>query len=151
MTSIDAPFPSDEWFADLVRRATADPEALQRLGTAEFCLGIEVLDEDGGGLFGMVLDGYDVFSAGRVDEEEFRPDVVISGPLAVWREMVDAIEVHGGADTAHTLNTLTLAGVPLAVRAADPMGHDKFFRYMGTLQAIFDAAGSPATAVGSVP
>jgi|BarGraNGADG00212_1021973.scaffolds.fasta_scaffold236292_2 hypothetical protein len=26
------------------------------------------------------------------------------------------------------------------------MGHDKFFRYMGTLQAIFDAAGSPAGA-----
>lgn len=152
MTPIGAPFPSDQWFSDLVLRATTDPATLGRLGIAEFCLGIEILDEEGGGgLFGLVLDGYDVLAAGRVDEDEFAADAIISGPVAVWREMVESIEANGGADTAHTLNSLSLAGVPLAVRASDAMGHDKFFRYMGTLQAIFDAAGSAPTVVEATP
>jgi hypothetical protein len=43
------------------------------------------------------------------------------------------------------LNSLSIFGEPLVVRADDAMGHDKFFRFMGTLQAVFDAAGSPAT------
>jgi hypothetical protein len=57
--------------------------------------------------------------------------------------MVASIEMNGGADNANTLNTLSIMGDALILRAPDAMGHDKFFRYMGTLQAIFDAAGQP--------
>ena len=97
-------------------------------------------------MYGLVLDGYDIDSIGEVAEGDFAPEVVLSGPIEAWQEMVEAIEANGGADATHTLNSLSIASVPFTVRAADAMGHDKFFRYMGTLQAIFDAAGAPLPA-----
>jgi hypothetical protein len=144
MASIEADFPSERWFSELVARANADQAAMRRLGIAELRLGLEITDDAGGSLlFGIVLDGYDVDSLGRVDEMDFVPEVTISGPIDAWREMVASIEANGRADSAHTLNSLTIAEVPFRVRADDAMGNDKFFRFMGTLQAIFDAAGSP--------
>lgn len=148
MAPITAPFPSDEWFAELVQRGSADTATIDRLGIAELRLGVEVVGRDGRpDLFGIVLDGYELRSAGRVTEDGFGAEVVLTGALAAWQEMVAAIEANGGADGAHTLNTLSLAGVPLAVRADDAVGQDKLFRYMGTVQAVFDAAGAPAATV----
>jgi hypothetical protein len=146
VTAIDEAFPSDAWFSELVARALADRSALERLGIAELRLGIEIT-EDGNGprLFGIVLDGYDIESLGELADSELGAAATVSGPLEAWREMVASIEEHGQADTAHTLNTLSIAGVPFTLRSADSMGYDKFFRYMGTLQALFDGAGSPAS------
>ncbi len=145
MAPIDATFPSDSWFSELVHRSMADQSAMERLGIAELRFGIEIVGADGNAeLFGIVLDGYQVDSVGKVAETDFAPEVVLSGPIDAWREMVASIEAHGGADPSHTLNSLSIFDVPFEVRAADAMGHDKFFRYMGTLQAIFDGAGSPA-------
>ena len=53
--------------------------------------------------------------------------------------MVYNISANGRADNAHTLNALSIAEVPFQVRADDPLGKDKFFRYAETLQTIFDA------------
>lgn len=145
MAPIDALFPSARWFAELVARASADQSAMERLGIAGLRLGLEIVDDGHPQMFGIVLDGYDVESLGDVDEEAFAPEVVVSGPSDAWREMISSIEANGSADAAHTLNSLTITGLPFSVRAGDAMGHDKFFRYMGTLQAIFDAAGTPAT------
>jgi hypothetical protein len=151
MAPLGPPFPSDAWFAALVERAQADRTDLDRLGIADLRLGVEVVGEDGRATcYGLVFDGYDVTSVGATDEGVFAPEVVVAGPVAAWRDMVDAIEAGGRADTAHDLNALTLAGVPLEVRSDDAVGHDKFFRFMGTVQALFDAAGRPATtAVGA--
>lgn len=144
MGTIEHEFPSDQWFAELVDRALEDQAAIERLGIADFRFGMEIIGDDGRPqFFGIVLDGYDILSLGHVDEAGFAPDVVLSGPIAAWQEMVDSIEANGAADIAHTLNSLSIASVPFEVRAADAMGHDKFFRYMGTLQAVFDAAGAP--------
>ena len=57
-----------------------------------------------------------------------------------------AYEEHGPADSAHSLNGQTIAGIPLAARSPDAMGSDKFYRFMGTVQALFDAAADPAPA-----
>jgi hypothetical protein len=141
MGTITAPFPSDEWFAELVARATADAAAIERLGIAEFRLGVEVVRPDGTRpLYGLVLDGYDIEPTGRTDEAGLAPDVVLSGTLEAWTDMIAWIEANGPADSAHSLNGLSIAGVPLEVRAVDAMGSDKFYRFMGTLQAVFDAA-----------
>ncbi len=150
MTTTLPEFPSDAWFSALVDRATSDPSTMASLGVADLRLGIEVTGADGPpALFGLVFDGYDVGSVGRVHEDEFGAEVVLSGTRSTWEEMVTSIESHGRADGPHTLNSLSLAGVPLTVRASDAVGHDKFFRYMGTLQAVFDALGSvPAEPVG---
>ncbi len=144
MTGIDAPFPSPAWFVELVSRATADPAALQRLGIADLRFGMEFVAADGAvHLYGLVLDGYDICVVGPTSEETLAPDVIVSGPVGAWSDMVEWIEEHGPADAAHSLNGLTIAGVPLDVRSGDAMGSDKFYRFMGTLQAIFDAAGTP--------
>jgi hypothetical protein len=147
MGAIEAPFPSSAWFVDLVARATADPAALERLGIADLRFGVEILLPDRHGeFFGLVLDGYDIGVVGPTAEDAFAPDVVVSGPLEAWQEMVDWIEEHGPADSAHSLNGLTIAGTPLLARAEDAMGSDKFYRFMGTVQAVFDAAGAPVAA-----
>jgi len=145
MAPIASPFHSARWFAELVARASADQSAMERLGIAGLRLGLEIVDDGHPQMFGIVLDGYDVESLGEVMEKEFAPEVVVSGPADAWQEMISSIEANGSADAAHTLNSLTITGLPFSVRAGDAMGHDKFFRYMGTLQAIFDAAGTPAT------
>jgi hypothetical protein len=118
---------------------------MERLGIAEFRFGMEILLPDGSRpLFGLVLDGYDITAEGPVTEAEFAPDVVCSGPLDAWVEMVEWIEANGPADSGHSLNGLSIAGVPFEVRSSDAMGSDKFYRFMGTLQAVFDAAGAVA-------
>jgi hypothetical protein len=38
--------------------------------------------------------------------------------------------------------------VPFEVRSEDAMGSDKFYRFMGTLQAVFDAAAESPVPVG---
>jgi len=150
MATIDAPFPSAGWFEELVARATADTAAMERLGIAEFRLGCEIVLPDGTRpLFGLVLDGYDIEATGRVEEGAFAPDVVLVGPLDAWTEMIGWIEAHGSADSAHSLNGLSIAGVPFEVRAADAMGSDKFYRFMGTLQAVFDAAADTPVPVAT--
>ena len=148
MGSIEAPFPSDEWFSLLIAAAVADASLMEHLGIAELRFGVEVVAPSGEAqLFGIVLDGYDVTSLGTVDEAAFAPEVVVSGPLEAWVEMIEVIEAEGEADTAHTLNSLTIFDTPMMVRSPDAMGQDKFFRFMGTLQAIFDAAGSASVPV----
>jgi len=149
MATISAPFPSTLWFEELVARAAADTAAMERLGIAEFRFGMEVVLPDGGRpLFGLVLDGYDIGAEGPVDEAAFGPDVVFSGPLEAWTEMIGWIEANGPADAGHSLNGLSIAGVPFEVRSADAMGSDKFYRYMGTLQAVIDAAADAPVPVG---
>ena len=145
MAPIAAPFPSGPWFEELVARATADTAAMERLGIAEFRLGAEVVGASGARrLFGLEFDGYDITATGPTDEAAFAPDVVCSGSLEAWTEMIGWIEANGPADSAHSLNGLSIAGVPFQVRSSDAMGSDKFYRYMGTLQAVFDAASADA-------
>ena len=135
----DAAFPSDGWFGRLAAAAYDDPETFARLGFAELRLVVEVVDGDDHRRFGIVLDGYDVDYAGELtDDLEFAPEATVTGPSDAWREMAENIDAHGGADNEHTLNRLTMAGVPLRVEAVDPMGRDKFYRYAETLQTLFD-------------
>jgi hypothetical protein len=141
-------FPSEAWFGRLAAAVDDDPDTFARLGFAELRFVVEVTDGDAVRRFGIVLDGYDVESLGELaDPAEFAPDATVTGPMDAWQEMVDNIDTHGGADNEHTLNRLTLAGVPLRVEAVDPMGRDKFYRYAETLQVLFDATARNAATV----
>ena len=64
--------------------------------------------------------------------------------------MIGWIEANGPADAGHSLNGLSIAGVPFEVRSADAMGSDKFYRYTGTLQAVVDAAADVPVPAGRV-
>lgn len=143
-------FPSAEFFDELVLDAVRRPEEYERLGFADCRLVIEVVDPPRAARrFGLVLDGYDIRSEGEItDPGSFGAEVVVSGPLDTWTEMLASIAEHGSADRAHTLNALSIAGFPLATRSDDPIGRDKFYRYAETLQTLFDSAGTRVPAGG---
>jgi hypothetical protein len=131
-------FDPETFFRTIAEVSRTEPETYRRLGFADFRLCASVVTDRGVRSFGLVLDGYDVGYAGEVDADAFGADAVLAGPEAAWAEMADDIAAHGGADRLHTLNALTIAGAPLEVRATDPLGRDRFFRYIETLQHLFD-------------
>lgn len=134
-------FPSADWMDAVAAQATNDADELAKLGFCNLRLMLAVNATPSGNRFlGLVLDGYDVTSAGEVDPAAWDSDCTLEGPLGSWVDMLSNIGANGGADLAHTLNALTLAEFPMRVTADDPMGRDLFFRYNETLQAIFDRA-----------
>ncbi len=129
------------WVDQMIVNATNDTKSFSHLGFADLRLALEVVDLDHTYSFGVVLDGYDFDCLGEIDSfDDFQPEVTLSGTVEVWREMLSNIKAHGAADTAHTLNTLTIAEFPMQAKSQDPIGRDKFFRYAATLQELFDHA-----------
>lgn len=128
------------WFQTMADDARDRPDVYRRLGFGDLRLVVEETDGGGARRFGLVLDGYDVFSAGELDDVGgFGPEATISGTRETWDEMAANIVANDGADLAHTLNALSIAEAPLKVSSADPLGRDKFFRYAETLQTLFDS------------
>jgi len=138
-------FPSAEWFDFLCADAKEHPGTYEALGFADFRLLFEIECDDGiVDRFGIVFDGYDVLSAGKIEDVlAFNAEAAITGPRAVWSDMVGNIVDNQSADSSHTLNALSIAEAPLRVYSDDPLGKDKFFRYAETLQTLFDSTSRP--------
>jgi hypothetical protein len=143
----------DAWFEALADVAQGEADRLAALGIADFRLLVEVASETDTARYGIVLDGYDVTVTHRLGPQEASSfDAVLRGETASWQELIENILANGGADIAHSLNALSIAGWPLQLSSDDPVGRDKFFRYAETLQALFDGISrvrstrSPTTA-----
>ena len=54
--------------------------------------------------------------------------------------MFASVISNGGADAAHTINSLTHIGDVMKVEYEDPEGHDRLYRYMATIQGFLDEA-----------
>ena len=129
------PFPSLEFFKALQQRTKDEAVAFEKLGYCDTTFGIRVGSE----LYRVAFEIYecvDVSEGGDVSELDF----VLSAPLDLWREMLEAIRANGGADAAHTINTLTHVGDVMKVEYEDPEGHDRLYRFMATIQAFLDEA-----------
>jgi hypothetical protein len=136
------------WFEAMADDARNRPDVYRRLGFGDLRLVVEETDDIRVRRFGLILDGYDVSSAGEVEDvESFHPDATISGPRETWNEMAANIVNHGRADLGHTLNALSIAETPLKVSSPDPLGRDKFFRYAETLQTLFDSLAKEPIAI----
>ncbi len=61
-------------------------------------------------------------------------EVTLEAPAALWREMIESIQKNGLALPEYTLNSLSHIGDRMQVIYDDPEGHDKFYRFMATLQ-----------------
>jgi hypothetical protein len=135
-----------EWFTALSRRADERREHFKKLGYFDAKVGIEI-DANGSGKKGFVLDfaNYGVEQVVEVDEPQAVADFVIEGGASAWTEMVRNIRDHGEADLDHTLNRLTMAGVPLRVTARDQLDIDLFYRFNQSLQAFFNEAANVPT------
>jgi catechol 2,3-dioxygenase-like lactoylglutathione lyase family enzyme len=139
-------FPSVEWFEALGERVVKDKEKFRRLGYFDADVGIKV-DANGARSRGYVIafEDYGVKGVRAVADPVKSADFTIEGGLDAWSEMVRNIREHGGPDLDHTLNRLTMAGVPLKVVAGDQLKTDIFYRFNQSIQAFFNEAASVPT------
>lgn len=133
-------FPSLEFFRELARRMNADRARFEKLGVCDAVMGVRVL----GTTPRLYALRFEVFEC--VDQRELaRPDEVeldftLEAPADLWAEMLASIRRAGAAEPGYTLNSLSHVGDRMRVVYDDPEGHDKFYRFMATLQAYFDQA-----------
>ena len=140
-------FPSEAWFEALQERAAAKPERFKKLGFVDATVGIKVQPDNGGAAAGFVLEfaGYGCKKIRPAKRPEQVADFVLTGPYPAWKEMIENIRSNGEPDLQHTLNVLTLPGVPLTLEAADQLKADLFFRYNQTFQEFFNGAAEVET------
>jgi hypothetical protein len=133
-------FPSLEFFQTLAQRMRAEEATFEKLGYCDTAMGVTVSSPPKR-TYALTFDVYDCTDVREVgDAEAAALDFVLEADAEVWREMLRAIRDHGGADAAHSLNTLSHLGEAIRVLYDDPEGHDKFYRFMASLQAFFDLA-----------
>lgn len=130
-------FPSLGFFQALQERTLEHKALFEKLGYCDTSFGVRV----GDALFSVAFDVYECTSVAEGGDES-KLDFVLSGPAQVWNEMLESIQKNGGADAAHTLNTLSHLGNVIKVEYVDPEGFDKFYRFMGSIQAFFDEASA---------
>ncbi len=136
-------FPSLAFFQALQTLMRQEELRFRRLGFVDTTFGVEVLASHGAPW--RCLLTFEVFECREVAEvasfDLTEIDFVLTGDLATWVETMQNIKQHGGADAAHSLNTLTHFGERMRVLYDDPDNRDKLFRFQESLQQFFDLAG----------
>lgn len=128
-------FPSLAFFQALQQRTVDAKPIFEKLGYCDTRFGVRSGDQ----LYSITFDVYECTDV-QEGGEPAQLDFVLSGDPATWRGMIESIVANGGADAAHTLNTLSHIGDVLKVEYVDSEGFDKFYRYMASLQEFFDQA-----------
>ncbi|MEN8181660.1 MAG: hypothetical protein ABFS46_03890 [Myxococcota bacterium] len=129
------PFPSLEFFEALKKRTEEDAATFEKLGYFDTSFGVRVDDT----LYALDFEVYECVGV-HEGRDPAKLDFVLSAPKRVWNEMVTSILENGGADAAHTLNTLSHLGDVVRVEFEDAEGHDRFYRFMTSIQEFFDQA-----------
>jgi hypothetical protein len=146
-------FPSVEWFRRLGAAMAAAPERYRKIGPMNLTLVPRIVMPDGTTrTFVLRFDGFrcaSIDEAVAADASCGPHPVALEGEYAHWREMIDDIRAHGGADLSHTLNFLTLPDWPLRIvpldEAAGQLDADRFYRYIESLQEFFNEAAHVET------
>ncbi len=140
-------FPSTTWFEALREHADEKRDRFRSLGFVDASVGVLVEPDNGDAPGGFVLEfsGYGCKQVRQSSDPASEADFVVVGPSGVWQEMLENIQSNGGADLNHTLNVLTLPGVPLKIEAEDQLKEDLFFRYNQTFQEFFNGAAEIET------
>jgi hypothetical protein len=116
----------------------------RRLGFVDTTFGVEITSPNG--QTWRYLLAFEVFECREVSEASgfdlTEIDFVLTGGLDAWVEMIQNIHRHGGADTTHSLNTLTHFGERMHVVYDDPDNRDKLFRFQESIQEFFDLAST---------
>jgi hypothetical protein len=128
-------FPSLEFFRALQQRTKDDADVFEKLGVCDTTFGVRV----GSDLYRIA---FEVYECTEVDEtsDPASLDFVLTAPVELWKEMFESVLANGGADAAHTINSLTHIGNKMKVEYEDPEGHDRLYRFMATIQEFLDEA-----------
>jgi hypothetical protein len=141
-------FPSVEFFERLRALAEQHHERFEKNGYFDSAVALRMVGDAGATRsFLLRFDMYAPVEIRELDDREWvgmcnaeEIDFTLEGSLVTWREMIENIQAHNGADTRHTLNTLALPGVPLALVSHNQVDADKFYRYNQSYQDFFDLA-----------
>lgn len=134
-------FPSLEFFQELASRMKANPAAFEKLGFCDTVMGVKVNGKSSH-LYALTFEVFecsDVRELSSAGEAEL--DFTLEAPLSLWKEMFECIRKNGQPTPEFTLNSLSHVGDRMKVVYDDPEGHDKFYRFMATLQAFVNQAG----------
>ena len=127
-------FPSVEFFLELASRMRADRVTFEKLGFCDTVMGVQISGESPH-LYALTFEVFECNDVRELrDASEAELDFTLEAPAALWREMIESIQKNGMALPAYTLNSLSHIGDRMKVIYDDPEGHDKFYRFMATLQ-----------------
>ena len=133
-------FPSLAFFQELARRMQANEAEFKKLGFCDTVMGMKV-DGATSHLYALTFEVFDCTDVRELDSaDDAELDFLLEAPLPLWREMLESIQKHGFPEPAYTLNSLSHVGDRMRVVYDDPEGHDKFYRFMATIQAFVDQA-----------
>ena len=138
------PFPSLAFFQTLQALMRQNAPRFRRLGFIDTACGVHIVGPQGQEW--RYQSAFEVFDCHAVTEvaafDLTTLDFVLTGELTAWVEMLHNVRQHGGADVAHSLNTLSHFGERLQMLYDDPNNRDKFFRFQESLQEFFDLASA---------
>ena len=133
-------FPSIDFFQELARRMNANPAEFEKLGFCDTLMGVKVNGE-ASHLYALTFDVFDCSDVRELSSPDGAElDFMLEAPLSLWREMLESIQKNGIPEPAYTLNSLSHVGDRMKVVYDEPEGHDKFYRFMATLQAFVNQA-----------
>jgi hypothetical protein len=131
-------FPSVEFFQELARRMADNAAEFEKLGFCDTTMGVKVAG-DLPRLYALTFDVFDCTDVRELsDPADAELDFTLEAPLSLWREMFESIAKTGHPEPAFSLNSLSHVGDRMKVVYDDPEGHDKFYRFMATIQAFVD-------------
>ena len=138
-------FPSLAWFERLGELMEEYRSRHEHIGPIDCSCVWTVFDAGGQGTdrhFRTTFEFYSLVDVAEITEEEREEaDFILETDVYVWQEMIENIRTHGGRpDLEHSLNRLSLPGVPIRVWAEDPLGRDMFFRFNQSLQEFVNAS-----------
>jgi len=139
-------FPSVEWFQALADITKADPN-YRKFGR----LNAIVVFKSGDQMVEVNFNVLDIMDIKAVDESALRDaDFIVEMTPQQWKDMLDDIKTRGHAGLEQTLNTLDLEWDEPIHRNDMEDGYkaDLFFRYLPSLQVMFDNSSQLDTVFG---
>jgi hypothetical protein len=143
-------FPSVEWFTRLGELMEENRTVHEHVGEIDCSCVWTIFDADGDGTdrhFQTTFELYSMTDVREVTEDELiKANFILETDVWVWKEMLENIAENGGRpDLEHSLNRLSLPGVPIRLWAEDPLERDMFFRFNGSLQEFINASAQIPT------
>jgi hypothetical protein len=129
-------FPSVEWFNAIKDVVNADPKFRQS-GTIDVVFGVKVGEQ----IYEITFEAFECTGARQASEADLpNMDFWLEQSFDAWKDMIDNIKAHGGADLSHTLNTVDLTRPEGFAQAHDGLRRDAFYRFNQSIQDYFDAS-----------
>jgi hypothetical protein len=138
-------FPSVEWFARLGELMEENRTVHEHVGEIDCSCVWTVFEADGESTDRHFMTTFELYSLVDVrevtEEERVKANFILETDIWVWKEMLENIAANGGRpDLEHSLNRLSLPGVPIRLWAEDPLDRDMFFRFNGSLQEFMNSS-----------